>query len=85
LFGVKLRCKTLVLWKDKVTHYLFIDVTDKLNRIGASTDPWGTPLVTGLLDEYCPPTHTCCHLPLSHALIQVNILPSLPCLLIFLQ
>jgi len=22
LFAVKLRCKTLVLWKDKVTHYI---------------------------------------------------------------
>ena len=30
------------------------------NRIGPNTDPCGTPLVTGLLDEYCPPTHICC-------------------------
>jgi len=41
------------------------------NKIRPNTELWGTLLVTVLLEEYSPLTHTCCHLSLTHALIQV--------------
>ncbi|XP_048782344.1 uncharacterized protein LOC125684319 isoform X1 [Lagopus muta] len=54
-----------------------------LNKSGPSTDPWGTPLVTGLQPDSALPTTTLCALPVSQFSTHLTVHSSIPHLLSF--
>ena len=39
-----------------------ISFTNIMNSRGPSTEPWGTPLVTGMVEDLWPLSTTCCTL-----------------------
>ena len=48
------------------------------NNMGPNTDPWGTPLITGLQLDSSPSTTTLCFLPDNQSLTQFTTLSPIP-------
>ena len=55
-----------------------ISMTNSVNSNGPNTDPWGTPLVTGVHGDSAEFTTTLCLLPVRSALIHANRFPLIP-------
>ena len=47
------------------------------NKIGPRTEPWGTPEVAGISDDFSPAKATHCESPSKKALIQLRLLAHL--------
>ena len=49
------------------------------NKIGPRTEPWGTPEVTGISDDFSSSKATHCERPSKKALIQLRLFRVIPC------